>query len=49
MEHKNYCDDFRTQETGIVAGVTEAWLDGELVDGTSIMGMDSVRTAPISS
>ncbi len=35
---------FRTQETGIAKGDTEAELTGETFDGTSFEGVDSVRT-----
>jgi len=35
---------FRTQETGIVCGDTEATLIGEIYDGTSITGTDTVNT-----
>ena len=35
---------FRTQETGIVCGDTEATLNGELLDQTPITGTDSVNT-----
>jgi hypothetical protein len=37
---------FRTQETGIEAGDTEATLTGKTIDGTNIIGTDSVRTVP---
>jgi streptogramin lyase len=37
---------FRTQETGIVAGMTEATLTGETIEGRNIVGTDSVRTVP---
>ena len=37
---------FRTQETGIMAGDTEAELRGETVHGWAIHGSDSVRTVP---
>ena len=37
---------FRTQETGIVAGTTEAILTGETIEGENIIGTDSVRTVP---
>jgi len=35
---------FRTQETGIVCGDTEATLNGEIFDGTLITGTDTVNT-----
>ena len=37
---------FRTQNTGIKAGDTEAELTGKTIDGTGIHGSDSVRTVP---
>lgn len=37
---------FKTQETGIQAGDTQAELTGETVGGQSIRGTDSVRTVP---
>ena len=37
---------FRTQETGIEAGDTEATLTGKTIDGTNIIGTDSVRIVP---
>jgi hypothetical protein len=37
---------FRTQETGIAPGDTEACLIGQTYDGVPIMGCDSVRTVP---
>ena len=37
---------FRTQDTGIRAGDTEAELTGKTVDGVDIHGRDSVRTVP---
>jgi hypothetical protein len=37
---------FRTQDTGISAGDTEAWLVGKTVDGWPIRASDSVRTVP---
>jgi hypothetical protein len=37
---------FRTQDTGIKAGDTEAELTGKTIDGVGIHGSDSVRTVP---
>jgi len=37
---------FRTQETGIEAGDTEATLTGKTIDGANIIGTDSVRIVP---
>ncbi len=37
---------FRTQDTGIGAGDTEATLTGKTIDGAYIIGTDSVRTVP---
>jgi len=37
---------FKTQETGITAGDTEATLTGETVDGRQFFGTDSVRIVP---
>jgi hypothetical protein len=37
---------FRTQDTGIAPGDTEACLIGQSYDGVPIMGCDSVRTVP---
>lgn len=37
---------FQTQDTGIIAGDTEAELTGKTVDGRDIHGSDSVRTVP---
>jgi 6-phosphogluconolactonase (cycloisomerase 2 family) len=39
---------FRTQETGIQCGDTETKLTGHLLDGTSIEGMDKIRTVGCS-
>ena len=35
---------FKTQETGIVCGDTEATLNGEIFDGTPITGTDTINT-----
>jgi hypothetical protein len=37
---------FKTQETGISEGDTEATLTGETTDGVMIIGTDSVRIVP---
>jgi hypothetical protein len=37
---------FRTQDTGIAPGDTEACLIGQTYDGVPVMGCDSVRTVP---
>jgi hypothetical protein len=37
---------FRTQDTGIAPGDTEACLTGQTYDGIPILGCDSVRTVP---
>ena len=37
---------FRTQDTGIRVGDTEAWLAGKTVDGWEIRASDSVETVP---
>jgi hypothetical protein len=37
---------FRTQDTGIAPGDTEACLMGQTYDGAPIMGCDSVETVP---
>lgn len=39
---------FRTQDTGMARGDTEACVTGESYDGVPIMGCDSVRTVPPS-
>ena len=36
---------FKTQETGVACGVTDATLTGEIFEDDSITGIDAVKTA----